>query len=146
MDSKGFSSIDFIFSIFLTLIIAVLVLNLIGNDLENEKIMEENINGRLLSDKIANTINQVNSNNIGYINEVDIPKNISGRSFFLTLKRNEVVLSIGNKKTESTLIPTRIISIDGSLLEEFKLYPGDSYEIKKILDKENLTGIQIYRL
>jgi hypothetical protein len=145
MDSKGIYSIDFLFSIFLSLIIAISVFGFIGGSLENEKTAEEDITGRILVDKIANTINQVNSNNIGNLQEFKIPNNISGKSFLIIVQKNEVVLFVGTKKAESTIFPIRLSSNGENSVEEIRLYPSESYIVKKIIDTNNLTKIQIYR-
>ncbi|OQD58992.1 hypothetical protein MBBAR_6c01020 [Methanobrevibacter arboriphilus JCM 13429 = DSM 1125] len=144
MDSRGVYTIDFLFSIFLTLTIGIIVLNLIGNALEDQKTIEEDMGGRILIDNIANTINQVNSNNLGHMKEINIPDNISGKDFRITINYDEVVLELENKKADSALIPIRIVNVNLDPIEEVKIYPGNSYKIKKSLDNNNLTVIQIY--
>lgn len=146
MDSKGISTVDFIFTIFLSLIIVVVGLNLIGNNLEDEVIMEEELNGRMIVDKVANSINEVNSNNLGHIQEITLPKNISNRSFSITINQNEVIIGFGNRKGESTIFPARLANTNKDIVNEIKLYPGESYKIQKSLDNDNLTIIQIYRI
>lgn len=143
MDSRGIYTIDFLFSIFLTLTIGIIILNLIGNALEDQKTIEEDMGGRILIDNIANTINQVNSNNLGYMKKINIPDNISGKDFKITINYDEVVLELENKKADSALIPIRIVNINLEPIEEVKIYPGNSYKIKKLLDNDNLTVIQI---
>ncbi|WP_225370776.1 hypothetical protein [Methanobrevibacter arboriphilus] len=100
--------------------------------------------GRILIDNIANTINQVNSNNLGHMKEINIPDNISGKDFRITINYDEVVLELENKKADSALIPIRIVNVNLDPIEEVKIYPGNSYKIKKSLDNNNLTVIQIY--
>lgn len=146
MDSKGISTVDFIFTIFLSLIIVGVGLNLIGNNLEDEVIMEEELNGRMIVDNIANSINRVNSNNLGHIQEISLPKNISNRSFSITINQNEVLIEFGNRKGESTIFPTRLANTNKDIVNEIKLYPGESVKIQKSLDNDNLTIIQIYRI
>ena len=146
MDSKGIATVDLIFTIFLTLTIAAIGLNLIGNNLENEMIMEEELNVRMTVDKIANSINEVNSNNLGHIQEITIPNNISNKSFTITVKQNEVLIAYGNRKGESSIFSTRLANINGDNVNEIKLYPGESVKIQKSLDKDNLSVIKIYRV
>ena len=144
MDSKGIATVDLIFTIFLTLTIALIGFNLIGNNIENQMIFEEELNVRMTVDKIANSINEVNSNNIGHIQLVNIPNNISNRSFTITVKQNEVLITYGNRKGESTIFPTRLANINGDVVNEIKLYPGESVKVQKALDNDNLTVIKIY--
>jgi len=146
MDSKGISTIDFIFTIFLSLIIVSLGLNLIGNNLEDMVILEEELNGRMVLDNIATTINEVNSNNLGHIQEITLPMNLSSRPFSITINQNEVLIEFGNRKGKSTIFPIRLANINKNIVNEVKLYPGESVKIQKSLDNDNLTIIQIYRI
>ena len=144
MDSKGILSIDFIFTIFLSLIIICFGLSLIGNNFDDEIIMEEELNARVVVDNIANSINQVNSNNLGNIKVITIPKNISKKSFFITVKRNGVLIVFGNRRGESTIFPTRLANSNKDIVNEINLYSGNSYKIQKSLGNDNLDIIQIY--
>jgi len=146
MDSKGIATVDLIFTIFLTLTIASIGLNLIGNNLENQRIMEEEINVRMVVDDIANSINQVNSNSLGHIQEINVPNSISNRSFSITVKQNEVVIVFGNRKGKSTIFPTRLANTNGDIVNEIKLYPGESVKIQKSWGNDNLPVIKIYRV
>ena len=146
MDSKGIATVDLIFTIFLTLTIACIGLNLIGNNIENQMIIEDEINVRMVVDNIANSINQVNSNSLGHIQEITLPNNISNKSFVVTLKQNEVVIVFGNRKGKSTIFPTRLANTNGDIVNEIKLYPGESVKIQKSLNNDNLAVIKIYRV
>jgi len=146
MDSKGISTIDFIFTIFLSLIIMSVGLSLIGNNLDDMTILEEELNGRMIVDNIATTINEVNSNNLGHIQEITIPNSISNRSFSITIKQNEVIIAFGNRKGKSTIFPTRLANTNKDIVNEIRLYPSESYNIQKSLDNDNLTVIKIYRV
>jgi len=146
MDSKGIATVDLIFTIFLTLTIAGIGLNLIGNNIENQMIIEDEINVRMVVDNIANSINQVNSNSLGHIQEITLPNNISNKSFVVTLKQNEVVIVFGNRKGKSTIFPTRLANTNGDIVNEIKLYPGESVKIQKSLNNDNLAVIKIYRV
>ncbi|MBZ9571493.1 hypothetical protein KQY27_08025 [Methanobrevibacter sp. TMH8] len=146
MDSRGISTVDFIFTIFLSLIIFIIGLNLIGNNLEDTMVMEEELNGRMIVDSIANSINEVNSNNIGHIQEITLPKNVSKRSFSITINQNKVLIEFGNRKGDSAIIPIRLANFNKDIVNEIKLYPSESYKIQKSSDDNNLTIIQIYKI
>lgn len=146
MDSRGIITVDFLFSIFLSLTIIIIGLNLIGNNLEDERIIEEELNGRMIIDSIANSINEVNSNNLGHIQEINLPKNISNKSFSITISQNKVLIEFGNRKGESVIFPVRLANINKDIVNEIKLYPDESYKIQKSLDNDNLTVIQIYNV
>jgi len=143
MDSKGVSTVDFIFTIFLSLTIIVLGLNLIENNLDDEVIIEEELNARIIVDNVANSINEVNSNILGNIQVITIPKNISNKSFYISVKQNEVLIIFGNRMGKSTIFPARLADINEKIVTELKLYPGNSYKVKKYVSNDNLTAIQI---
>lgn len=145
MDSKGIVTVDFIFTIFLSLIIVGIGLNLVGNNLEDQAILEEEFNGRILIDDIANSINEVNSNNLGHFQKIFIPGNMFKKQFSITIKQNEVLIEFGSKKGESSIFPTRLANINKDIVDEIKMYSGESYIIQKSLDNNNLTVIQIYK-
>jgi hypothetical protein len=149
MDCKGIATIDFIFAIFLTLIIAIICFNFIGNSLENQETLEKDLNTRTLIDEVANSINRVNSNSLGHIQKIAIPNIPSkgfSKSFYILISSNEVVFVSNDKKAESSIFPAKLANINSDIVEEIRLYPGESYNIKKSLDKNNMTVIQIYKL
>ncbi|MCL2115533.1 MAG: hypothetical protein FWH29_04855 [Methanobrevibacter sp.] len=146
MDSKGIATVDFLLTLFLTLIIAISVLNLIETNLDTEKSIEEDINGRMILEKIANIINQVNSNLPGNIQEIHLPNNISSNSYIITVKSNYIILEFNNKKGKSAIFPINLVDFNKEPLNEIKLYSGESYKIKKSLDDNGINVIQIYRV
>ena len=62
MDEKGFISIEYLFSIFIVLIIAVGVLFFTLTTIESNKNIENSVSSRLTLDHVANLISQVNAN------------------------------------------------------------------------------------
>ncbi|KZX16166.1 hypothetical protein MBCUT_10320 [Methanobrevibacter cuticularis] len=146
MNSRGLVTVDFVFTLFLTLLIAMTTLSFFVNTLDNEKIIEEEVNFRLLIDKIANSINQVNSNEVGNIKEVKIPNNLSKMNYNLIVKKNKVIFISNNKKGESTIFPVRLADFNNNTLEEIRLNSGEAYKIKKSMDDNNISMIQIYRI
>lgn len=138
--------VDFIFTIFLILIILIISLNLIESNLSDEKRIELNLNARSLVDSVGNAINSVNANNVGNIKEIILPNNISSSSYFITVKQNEVIISLPSRKGESSIHQIRLANIHGDIVNEIRLYPGASYKVKKSLNDDNLTVIQIYNI
>jgi len=145
MDSNGITTIDFIFTIFLTLIISITIFNFIGNNLENQITLEDELNMRIVTDDVANTINQVNSNNLGHLQEITIQNNISKR-FSITISSNKVLFDSSDRKAESTIFPILLANVNNDIVGEIKLYPGETYKIKKTLNEKNQTVIQIFRI
>ena len=145
MDSKGIATVDFLFTIFLTMIIAISTLNLIGTNLSTEKSIEEDTSGRIILEKLANSINQVSSNLPGNIQEIHLPKNISGNSYIIIVKSNNITLEFNNKKGKAVIFPINLVDFNMVSINEVKLYSGEDYFIKKSFDENNKSVIQILR-
>ena len=122
MDNKGFISIEYLFSIFVILIIAIPLLFLSQSAIESSFNMEDSVSHRLVLDDVANTISQVNSNGEGYSKSISLPSNIG--YYEITVENNRLTMEYGDKKGE-TLLP--LSNIDSKC----KLYNGHSYTISK---------------
>lgn len=145
MDSEGLATIDFIFVVFLSLIVSLSILNLFQTNLNNEKIIEEEVNSRIFLDKIANSINQVNSNGLGNSKEIYIENPPNSRSYYFIVKSNEVIITYVDKKGESSIFPVRLVNLNKESVSEIRINKGESYKIRKVLDNDNLTAIQIFK-
>ncbi len=122
MDDKGFISIEYLFSIFVILIIAIPLLFLSQSAIESSLNMQDSVSHRLILDDVANTISQVNSNGEGYSKSLALP---SDNGYYeITVENNKLTIQYGDKKGE-TLLP---LSITDS---KYKLYSGKSYLISK---------------
>ena len=145
MDSKGIATVDFLLTLFLTLIVTISMLNLIGTNLNTEKSIEEDINARMILEKVSNSINQVNSNLLGNIQEIHLPNNISTNNYIITVRSEDIILEFNNKKGRSVIFPINLVDFNMGHINEIKLYSGENYKIKKSLDESNISVIQIYR-
>ena len=125
MDEKGFISVEYLFSIFIILIIALGLLFFTSASIISEKNIEENVNHRLILDNIASSISQVNSNGEGYSMLIDLD---SKSGFYeVTVEKDRLTIEFSNKKGETLILPLNIDSI-------YKLYSGNSYRISKTGD------------
>ena len=125
MDEKGFISVEYLFSIFIILIIASGLLFFTSATIMSEKNIEENVNHRLILDNIASSISQVNSNGEGYSMLIDLD---SKSGFYeVTVEKDRLTIEFSNKKGETLILPLNIDSI-------YKLYSGNSYRISKTGD------------
>lgn len=122
MDNKGFISVEYLFSFFIILIIAIGLLVYSENSINSSFNIESNINHRLILDDVANSINQVDSHGESYSKYIKLP--ITGKSYVLTLDGNKLIIEYDNKKGES-LLP----SVDS--YSTYKMYPGRIYVIEK---------------
>ncbi len=127
MDNKGFISVEYLFSMFIILIIACGLLFFSASAIESSNNIGNNVNHRLVLDDVANSISQVNSNGAGYSKHIDLPD--LGDFYEITVDKDKLTISYGSKKGE-TLIS--LIKIDS----KYKLYGGHSYWIEKTEDEK----------
>ena len=122
MDDKGFISIEYLFSLFIVIIIACSVLFFSQSAINSSLNIEDSATHRLILDDVANKISQVNANGEGYSKYLKLPLN---KGYFeITVKRDKLILEYDNKKAES---PMPLLNID----EEYKLISGKGYFITK---------------
>ena len=122
MDEKGFISIEYLFSLFIILIIASGMLFYTSSTISSNKNVEDNVNHRIILDNVANVISQVNSNGPGYSKHIKLP---SDKDYFeLTVEKNKIFIEYGDKKGEN-LLP--LVNVDSN----YKLISGRSYLISK---------------
>lgn len=122
MDKKGFISIEYLFSIFIVLIIASGLLFFTHSTIESSGNLESNLEHRLILDNVANLINQVNANGEGY--SIHFHLDSKPGLYEITVNRNSVEMEFSNKKGETLLMPTNVDST-------YKLYSGRSYTVTK---------------
>lgn len=146
MDSNGIATLDLIFTIFLMMIITITSLNLIEERLNMEKNIDEHVQGRLLIEKVANIINQVNINGNGYSTKINLPQNIQNNSYSILVKSDEIILEFNNKKGKSTILPLKLEDSNNLMINEIKIYGGNSYLFKKSLNDNNISSIKIYKI
>ena len=122
MDNKGFISIEYLFALFIIIIIACSMLFFTQASLSSSFNIEDTASHRLILDEVANQISQVNSNGEGYSKMIHLP---SDKGYFeLTIHKNRLIMEYDDKKGE-TLLP--LANIDSNE----KLISGRSYIITK---------------
>ena len=122
MDNKGFISIEYLFSLFILIIIALGVLFYASSSISSSLNIEDNVNHRLILDDVANQIAQVNSNGIGYSKYIKLP---SDRGYYeITVNRNKLTMEYEDRKGETMMMLAKIDS-------KYTLVSGKSYVITK---------------
>ena len=122
MDDKGFISIEYLFSLFIIIIIACGMLFYTSASISSSLNIEDSVTHRLILDEVANQIAQVNSNGEGYSKYIRLP---SDKGYFeITVDKNRLVIQYDGKKGE-TLLPLTNFNTD------YKLISGKSYVISK---------------
>lgn len=122
MDSKGFISIEYLFALFIIIIIASGMLFFTQASLSSSFNIEDNAQHRMILDNVANQISQVNSNGVGYSKVIRLP---SDNGYYeLTVNHNRLIMEYDGKKAETQL---PLAKIDSST----KLVSGRSYIVTK---------------
>ncbi len=122
MDNKGFISIEYLFSLFILVIIALGVLFFASSAISSSLNIEDGITHRLILDEVANQISQVNSNGAGYSKYIRLP---SDKGYFeITVERNRLTMEYDDKKGETLMMLANMDS-------KYKLVSGKSYLITK---------------
>lgn len=125
MDDKGFISIDYLFSLFIVIIIACGMLFYASASISSSLNIENGVTHRLILDDVANAIVQVNSNGVGYSKYIKLP---SDKGYFeITVDRNKLTIEYDDKKGD-TLLPLANIN------SQYKLVSGRGYMITKTSD------------
>ena len=122
MDNKGFISIEYLFLVFVILIIIIPLLFLSQSSIESNLNIEDSVSHRIVLDDVADAISQVNSNGKGYSKYIKLPSDVG--YYEMTVENNKLTIEYGSKKGE-TLLP--LLNIDS----KYKLYSGKSYLISK---------------
>ena len=122
MDEKGFISIEYLFSIFIVLIIALGLLFFIQATIESNNNIENNVEHRLILDNLASLINQVNSHGEGYSTYVHLDSKAG--YYEITVERDKLTMKYSNRMGETQIMPLKIPS-------DYKLYSGRTYLISK---------------
>ena len=125
MDNKGFISVEYLFSLFIILIIASGLLFYSESTINSSFNIEDSITHRLILDNVRDQICQVNSNGVGYSKYIKLP---SDKGYFeITVDKSKLTIEYSGKKGE-TMIP--LINMDSKC----KLISGRQYCIAKTED------------
>ena len=125
MDNKGLISIEYLFSLFLILVLACGMLFLVSSSISSTLNIEDTITHRMILDNVANEISQVNSNGIGYSKYIKLP---SDKGYYeISISKNKLTIEYSDKKGE-TLLPL------SNMNTQIKLISGKSYLVSKTDD------------
>lgn len=128
MDSRGALSGDFILSILIMVIISMGLISLISDRMDLTQETEKLSQARILSEKIASYINNV-QNHKGKEITFKMPESIGGSSNYLVcVNSTGVYIEIDNLKGKSEIYPVHIVNHSNSTTP-IKMFPGKSYKI-----------------
>lgn len=139
MDSRGIINIELLFSSIIIILLLITYLPIIDESLNSNMQIEENSEGRMLLNHIANSINEINSKEYGFNKRIDMPDSINGNYYSILIHNDEVILEFNNKKGKSNINPIKLVDSNNKTIDSVQLFNGRTYLIKKTLINNNET-------
>lgn len=139
MDSKGIINIELLFCTLIVILLLITNLPMIENGLNSNIEIHENSKGRILANHIADSINEVNSNEYGFGKKIKLPESIDGNFYRIVVNERETIVEFNDKKGKSTINPIKLVDSSNKTLENIELYNGRTYLIEKTLVNDNKT-------
>ena len=139
MDSKGIINIELLFCTLIVILLLIVNLPMLEKGLNSNIEIQELSEGRFLTNHIANSINEVNSNEYGFKKKVKLPESIDGRFYKIIVNEKETIVEFNNKKGKSSINPIRLVDANNKSIENIELYNGRTYLIEKTLINDNHT-------
>ena len=140
MDSKGIINIELLFCILILILLLIVNLPMIEKGLSSDIEIHENSEGRFLANHIADSINEVNSNEYGFRKKIKLPESIEGNFYKIIVTERETIVEFNNKKGKSVINPIKLIDTSNKSIERIELYNGRTYLIEKTLVNDNKTN------
>ena len=139
MDSKGIINIELLFCTLILILLLIVNLPMIEKGLNSDIEIHENSEGRFLANHIADSINEVNSNEYGFRKKIKLPESIEGNFYKIIVTERETIVEFNNKKGKSVINPIKLIDTSNKSIERIELYNGRTYLIEKTLINDNKT-------
>ena len=139
MDSKGIINIELLFCILILILLLIVNLPMIEKGLNSDIEIHENSEGRFLANHIADSINEVNSNEYGFRKKIKLPESIEGNFYKIIVTERETIVEFNNKKGKSVINPIKLIDTSNKSIKRIELYNGRTYLIEKTLVNDNKT-------
>ena len=140
MDSKGIINIELLFCTLIMILLLIVNLPMIENGLNSNIEIHENSKGRILANHIADSINEVNSNEYGFRKKIKLPESIDGNFYRIVVNEREAIIEFNNKKEKSVINPIKLVDSSNKTIESTELYNGRTYLIEKTLINDNKTN------
>ena len=139
MDSKGIINIELLFCTLILILLLIVNLPMIEKGLSSDIEIHENSEGRFLANHIADSINEVNSNEYGFRKKIKLPESIEGNFYKIIVTERETIVEFNNKKGKTVINPIKLIDTSNKSIERIELYNGRTYLIEKTLINDNKT-------
>lgn len=139
MDSKGIINIELLFCTLILILLLIVNLPMIEKGLSSDIEIHENSEGRFLASHIADSINEVNSNEYGFKRKIKLPESVEGNFYKIIVTERETIVEFNNKKGKTVINPIKLIDTSNKSIERIELYNGRTYLIEKTLINDNKT-------
>jgi hypothetical protein len=104
-ESRGFFSIDALFALTLLLTITAAFLNIYEGRRASAEGIGANLEAKMIGEKVASAINTVYANGPNFSLKVDLPENISGYSYKISLDNSIRRISVENSAWGTVAVP-----------------------------------------
>ena len=141
MDSKGIINLELLFCTLIIILFLIINFPMIEENLNSNIEIEENNECRLLLNRIANSINEVNSRGYGFNKKIRLPESINENHYSIIVKNNEIIIEFNNKKGRSQINPINLVDANNKTMDSVQLFKGRTYLIEKRLINDNKTHI-----
>ena len=141
MDSKGIINLELLFCTLIIILFLIINFPMIEENLNSNIEIEENNECRLLLNRIANSINEVNSRGYGFNKKIRLPESINENHYSIIIKNNEIIIEFNNKKGRSQINPINLVDANNKTIDSVQLFKGRTYLIEKRLINDNKTHI-----
>ncbi|MDR3291483.1 MAG: hypothetical protein LBT10_04960 [Methanobrevibacter sp.] len=143
IDSSGIAAVEFIFFIFTTLLIAILIMGLFQSQINSLYSLDENIQGRIILENISNQFNQISQSLESVSIEIYLPDKIANYKYSITVDYRNLILEFNNKKTRETIFPINLFNKNGDKISDIKLYSGSRYIISSLSTKNGVMVMSV---
>lgn len=140
MDSKGIINIELLFCTLIVILLLIVNLPMIENGLNSNIEIHENSKARILANHIADSINEVNSNEYGFRKKIKMPESIDGNFYRIVVNEREAIIEFNKRDGKSVINPIKLVDSSNKTIESMELYNGRTYLIEKTLINDNKTN------
>lgn len=143
VDNHGALSVDFIFSIFLFLIVLSSISSIISDRMTTSHDLQELAQARALADEVAIDINQVYAGGDGHSMKISTPPSINNQDYKIFIDSSGVYIEFSGRKGLSHIVPEKISSSPSFNDSTVTLSPERNYLITSLVDKNGQNWIVI---
>ena len=127
-------TVEFVLASFIILLISSSIISIVFERMSTASSIEEFGNARMISEKVAETINTVYSNGNGHSIILNLPSNISNQKYEIKVNSSGVYIFIGGMVGKSYINPKKFAKTN-KFKEDTVLMQGNrSYLIKNVKD------------